>query len=220
MCQYGKTAKTGCSWSLASYNRTEHRTDKPIPRRNDKRNKVTVGRAGGRGSEKKENVLSGGGEEVGIHGGVGGAVSGDDDVFGEPDGETGGDDGVGCVGQVICIYPYVPIPSSLYDNQTLPLGETVEAIGHPGGLEFSITRGIISGLREITSTYAPGGKPIRFIQTDAAMNPGNSGGPLFLNNNVIGVNTQKVASIAIEGLGFAIHYSELSDFLSRVTKGQ
>lgn len=111
-------------------------------------------------------------------------------------------------------------PVVLYDNQILPLGEAVEAIGHPGGLEFSITRGIISGLREITSTYAPGGKPIRFIQTDAAMNPGNSGGPLFLNNKVIGVNTQKVASIAIEGLGFAIHYSELSDFLSRVTKGQ
>ena len=111
-------------------------------------------------------------------------------------------------------------PVVLYDNQILPLGETVEAIGHPGGLEFSITRGIISGLREITSTYAPGGKPIRFVQTDAAMNPGNSGGPLFLNNKVIGLNTQKVASIAIEGLGFAIHYSELSDFLSRVTKGQ
>ena len=48
------------------------------------------------------------GTEVGIHGGVGGAVFGDDDGIGEPDGETGGDDGVGCVGQVICIYPYVP----------------------------------------------------------------------------------------------------------------
>lgn len=111
-------------------------------------------------------------------------------------------------------------PVVLYDNQILPLGETVEAIGHPSGLEFSITRGIISGLREIPSTYAPGGKPIRFIQTDAAMSPGNSGGPLFLNNKVIGVNTQKLASIAIQGLGFAIHYSELADFISRVTKGQ
>lgn len=111
-------------------------------------------------------------------------------------------------------------PVVLYDNQVLPLGGTVEAIGHPGGFEFSITRGIISGLREIQSTYAPGGKPIRFIQTDAAINPGNSGGPLFLNDKVIGVNTQKVASIAIEGLGFAIHFSELADFLSRVTKGQ
>jgi len=48
------------------------------------------------------------GTEVGIHGGVGGPVSGDDDVIGEPDGETGGDDGVGWMGQVICIYLYVP----------------------------------------------------------------------------------------------------------------
>lgn len=111
-------------------------------------------------------------------------------------------------------------PIVLYDKQTLPLGETVEAIGHPSGLEFSITRGIISGLREIKSTYAPGGKPVRFIQTDAAINPGNSGGPLFLGDRVIGVNTQKVAATAIEGLGFAIHYSELADFVARATKGQ
>ena len=46
----------------------------------------------------EEGILSGGGAEVGIHGGVGGAVSGDDDVLGEPDGETGGDDGVSCLG--------------------------------------------------------------------------------------------------------------------------
>ena len=61
------------------------------------------------GGEGEEGILSGGGAEVGIHGGVGGAVSGDDDVLGEPDGETGGDDGAGCVGEVICIYPYVPL---------------------------------------------------------------------------------------------------------------
>ena len=52
---------------------------------------------------------TGGSAEVGIHGGVGGAVSWDDDVIGEPDGETGEDDGVGCVGQVIFIYPYGPL---------------------------------------------------------------------------------------------------------------
>ena len=46
-----------------------------------------------------------------MHGGIGGAVSEDDDGIGEPDGETGGDEGVGCVGQVICIYPYVPLAS-------------------------------------------------------------------------------------------------------------
>ena len=46
---------------------------------------------------------------VGIHGGVIGAVSGDDDFLDEPDDETGGDDGVGWMGQVICIYPCVPL---------------------------------------------------------------------------------------------------------------
>jgi len=45
---------------------------------------------------------------VSIYRGVGGAVSGDDDVIGEPDGEAGGGDGVGCVGQVICLCPYIP----------------------------------------------------------------------------------------------------------------
>ena len=105
-------------------------------------------------------------------------------------------------------------PLSFYEQPALRLGDTVEAIGHPSGLEFTITRGIISGLREIKSSYAPGGKPIQFIQTDAAINPGNSGGPLFLGHSVIGVNTQKLAATDIEGLGFAIHYSEILDFLA------
>ena len=48
------------------------------------------------------------GAEVAIHGGVGGAVSGDDDATGEPDAGTGGEDGFGCVGEVISLYPYVP----------------------------------------------------------------------------------------------------------------
>jgi len=56
------------------------------------------------------------GTEVGIHGCVGGAVSGDDDVLGEPDVETGGDDGVGWMGQVICIYPYVPLNTETRSN--------------------------------------------------------------------------------------------------------
>jgi hypothetical protein len=53
------------------------------------------------------------GAEVGIHGDVGGAVSGDDDGIGAPDGNAGGDDGVGRMGQVICIYPYVPLKATL-----------------------------------------------------------------------------------------------------------
>jgi serine protease Do len=107
------------------------------------------------------------------------------------------------------------VPVEFYKEKSLPLGTSVEAIGHPKGLEFSITRGVVSGLRKIKSTFAPGGKEIHFIQTDAAINPGNSGGPLFLSDKVIGVNTQKLAAKAIEGIGFAIHYSEVTDFISK-----
>ena len=104
-------------------------------------------------------------------------------------------------------------PVSFFSGQNIPLGETVFAVGHPKGLEYSVTRGVISAVREITSTAAPGGKKVRFIQTDAAINPGNSGGPLFLGTNVVGVNTQKLASSEIQGLGFSVHYSEIVEFL-------
>ena len=60
------------------------------------------------------------GTEVGIHGGVSGAVSGDDDGIGEVDGETGGDDGVGWMGQVICIYPYVRMSPKLSIDPIFP----------------------------------------------------------------------------------------------------
>jgi len=104
---------------------------------------------------------------------------------------------------------------TFFRSNSLPLGKTVEVIGHPSGLEFSIARGIISSLREIESSYMKGGKKVRFIQTDAAINPGNSGGPMFLGNKVIGVNTQKLADIQLEGLGFSIHYSEVLEFLRK-----
>jgi hypothetical protein len=58
-------------------------------------------------------------EAVNFRRSVGGAVSGDDDLLGEPDGETGGDDGVGYMGQVICIYPYVPSQHALGNQNTL-----------------------------------------------------------------------------------------------------
>lgn len=106
-------------------------------------------------------------------------------------------------------------PAAFFSDRDLPLGGTVEAIGHPKGLEFSISRGIISGLRKIKSNYVEGGKAIRFIQTDTAVNPGNSGGPLFLGDKVVGVNTQKLAATELEGLSFAIHFSEVLDFLKK-----
>ncbi len=63
------------------------------------------------GQHGEEAILSGGSAEVVIHGGVGGAVSGNDDDAGEPDGESGGDGGVGWFERVIPLCPYVPNPS-------------------------------------------------------------------------------------------------------------
>ncbi len=103
-------------------------------------------------------------------------------------------------------------PLPFFEENTLALGATVEAIGHPKGLTFTITRGIVSAVRKKKSIYAVGGKEVMFVQTDAAINPGNSGGPLFLNNKVIGVNNNKLAA-GSEGLGFAVHYSELRTFM-------
>jgi serine protease Do len=104
-------------------------------------------------------------------------------------------------------------PVKFCDNKRIKLGADVEAIGHPHGLEFSITRGVVSALRKQKSVYDVGGKDILFVQTDAAINPGNSGGPLFYGNEVIGINNQKLVANMIEGLGFAIHYSEAIKFL-------
>lgn len=95
----------------------------------------------------------------------------------------------------------------------IPLGATVEAIGHPKGLEFSITRGVVSALRKQPSPFGVGGKEVLFVQTDTPINPGNSGGPLFLNNQVVAVNDNKFSAKGIEGIGFAVHYTEVQDFL-------
>lgn len=106
-------------------------------------------------------------------------------------------------------------PASLYSGTALPVGSTVEAVGHPQGLEFTMTRGIISAVRDIPTKFAPSAKPVKFVQTDTPVNRGNSGGPLFLGDKVIGVNTQKLAAVDLEGLSFALHYGELRDFLAR-----
>ena len=107
------------------------------------------------------------------------------------------------------------VPVTLYSGDRLPIGATVDAIGHPQGLEYSLTRGTISGIRRMASLYDPGGKPVRFIQSDVAINPGNSGGPLFIGDEVVGVNDWKLADTDLEGLSFSIHISEVKKFLEK-----
>ena len=82
------------------------------------------------------------------------------------------------------------------------VGEWVVAIGAPFGLENTVTSGIVSA----KSRMLPGDAAVPFIQTDAAVNPGNSGGPLFnLKGEVIGVNSQIFSrSGGFQGLAFAV----------------
>ena len=97
---------------------------------------------------------------------------------------------------------------SVGDSDTLKVGEEVVAIGNPlGELTFTMTNGILSALdREINID----GNPQSMLQTNAAINSGNSGGPLFdMDGNVIGVTSAKysgstMTGTSIEGLGFAI----------------
>jgi len=94
-------------------------------------------------------------------------------------------------------------PVSIGDSDALKVGETVCAIGNPlGELTNTLTIGGVSALdREVNTD----GTPINMMQTDCAINSGNSGGPLFdMNGNVIGITTAKYYGGTIEGIGFAI----------------
>ena len=97
------------------------------------------------------------------------------------------------------------IPVTLSDSRSLMVGQRVYAIGNPFGLNGTMTRGIISAIRSIRG---PSGTPIEdAIQTDAAVNPGNSGGPLLNSRGeVIGITTMIASNGADQssGIGFAI----------------
>ncbi|AZK45625.1 S1C family serine protease [Paenibacillus lentus] len=103
---------------------------------------------------------------------------------------------------------------TLGDSTSLRPGETVLAIGNPLGLGGTLTSGIISYTsRVIPVSINQDGNydwEQEVIQTDAAINDGNSGGALVnLNGELIGINTMKIADMGVEGLGFAIPVSEV-----------
>ncbi|MFN8638367.1 MAG: trypsin-like peptidase domain-containing protein [Dehalococcoidia bacterium] len=115
------------------------------------------------------------------------------------------------------------VPATLGDSDAVRVGEPVFAIGNPFGLAFTVTSGIVSGReRERSGTD---GRPIRnVIQTDAAVNPGNSGGPLFNSRGeVIGINTSienPTGQRVFVGIGFAVPSNTASRFLPQLLKGQ
>lgn len=102
--------------------------------------------------------------------------------------------------------------ATLGDSDKLQVGESVIAIGNALGYGQSVTSGIVSATgRELD------GIDEKLIQTDAAINPGNSGGALLnANGEVIGINTAKVATDTVEGMGYAIPISSVSDIIENL----
>jgi serine protease Do len=97
---------------------------------------------------------------------------------------------------------------------TAKTGDEAFALGHPQGLKFSLTRGIISAVRAMK--LGPGGATsATFLQTDVAINPGNSGGPLISGGRVVGINTFKIAGKNTEGLGFALSANVAATWLEK-----
>jgi putative serine protease PepD len=119
-------------------------------------------------------------------------------------------------------------PLSLASSKSAQVGDAVYAIGNPYGLDETLTRGIVSALGRTIS--APDGSKITgALQTDAALNPGNSGGPLLNDKgNVIGVNSQiasEAASVSgsqpgSTGVGFAVSSDTVAEAVKKIEAGR
>jgi len=107
--------------------------------------------------------------------------------------------------------------AELGDSNSIKIGEFAMAIGNPLGMESSVTSGIISAVnRSVTSED---GTTYNLIQTDAAINSGNSGGALVnAEGKVIGINTLKLSGSGIEGMGFAIPINDTIEIYKQLIK--
>ena len=114
------------------------------------------------------------------------------------------------------------IPAKFGDSGALRVGDTVAAIGDPLGVEFrgTYTNGIVSAINRDVELE---GRTMTLIQTNAALNSGNSGGPLInCYGQVVGINTMKIGAFAsasgVEGLGFAIPSTTVKDVVDQLVK--
>ncbi len=105
------------------------------------------------------------------------------------------------------------------DSDRARAGDWVIAIGNPFGLGGTVTAGIVSALHRSIGINGPYD---RFIQTDASINQGNSGGPMFdLTGNVIGINTAIFSPTGGNvGIGFAIPAEEAKPIIDTLMKGR
>ena len=113
-------------------------------------------------------------------------------------------------------------PASFGESDSLRVGDTVVAIGDPLGVELrgTLTDGIVSA---INRDVMVDGRPMTLIQTNAALNSGNSGGPLInCYGQVIGINTMKISAFTnqagVEGLGFAIPSATVEDVVEQLIR--
>jgi len=114
-------------------------------------------------------------------------------------------------------FPYIPFG----DSTAVGVGDSVVAIGNPLGLGHSVSQGIISQTGRALMKLEEGeeGRQIEFLQTDTAINPGSSGGPLVtLSGAVVGMNTAIARSA--EGIAFAVPTSQILEFLQQVLAGE
>ena len=122
---------------------------------------------------------------------------------------------------------YLEVVSIASKDNKISLGDTVFTIGAPVGYEYrgTVTNGIISGLNRLVEVSVKntqqGDWVMEVIQTNAAVNPGNSGGPLLnANGEVIGVISLKLVENSIEGMGFAIPIEYAMSHVSKLEKGE
>ena len=106
-------------------------------------------------------------------------------------------------------------------SDDLKVGEQVIAIGNALGYGQSVTTGIVSAknrrMDSDNNTVTDGSDGVNLIQTDAAINPGNSGGALLnMEGEVVGINSAKLASTEVEGMGYAIAISDVTDILQNL----
>lgn len=111
-------------------------------------------------------------------------------------------------------------PAEFADSDTVKVGEFAMAVGNPLDLGTSITCGVVSALNRKVQDNE-GKTTYTCIQTDAAINSGNSGGALVNSQGqVIGINTLKVASTGVEGIGFAIPINSTTDIIDQLKTNQ
>ncbi len=110
--------------------------------------------------------------------------------------------------------------ASIGDSENVKVGQSAIAIGNALGYGQSVTSGVISATdRKISVSSTDNTITIDVLQTDAAINPGNSGGALLnASGEVIGINSAKLASSSVEGMGYAIPISNVLDIINDIIK--